>query len=259
MFKKILFPIETPEDFKHLLLHTDLIKRLGGEQVHLVNIVVTEEQITAAIGMLERLSSSAIVDFALSYEVSIGHVASEIARIGREKSLDLIYVRSKRNGRFRKMLLGNTAADIVRLADTPTLVDKSIPHFGPIKSILYATDFKVGAHQALTYVKKLASPTSVLWVQYVGMRAGDPTSEKQRMDKAENNLQQLALELGQYSSVITINSLGRPGVQIKKTVVQNNIDLLILGRGTQSGMKRIIGSTARKLVSEVDCFILMIP
>lgn len=264
MFKKILFPVEKPEDFQHLINKAEFIKQLGGEQIHLMHVVTADEKYTDACAMMESLidftALDFILDFTLSYEISTGHAAGEITRIAKEKALDLIYVCSNRGGLISRMLLGSTAADIIRLADTPALIDKTVPNYRCINSVLYATDFKIGADKALSYVKKLASSTRILFVQFVGTRAGDPTSEKQRKEKAEDDLQLLARDLGEYSEVITINSLGRPSAQIKKAVYQNKIDLLILGRGNQRGVKKaIMGSTAEKLVSAVDCLVLMIP
>lgn len=259
LFKKIIFPIKDPKKLGYLLNKAQLIEELGAEELHVVHIVTAAGKIGEAHRRLSNSLNLLALDFRLSFEITTGNPAVEISRIAKEEAFDLIYVYSNPSGRISRMLLGNTAADIIRLADTPTLVDKSVPN-PALNSILYATDFRSGAYKALRYVKDWASANRVLFIQFVGTRAVDPHSEQRRMKKVESDFRLLTQKLSNYAKVTTIHSLGRPAAEIKKTIQHSKPDLLILGKGNPKGLeKTILGSIAEKLVSSVDCLVLVIP
>lgn len=55
-----------------------------------------------------------------------------------------------------------------------------------------------------------------------------------------------------------IIKIGPPVEQIQKTISEENVDLLILGRYGESGIGHLIGSVTHRLINKVRCEVLLI-
>lgn len=262
MLNKVILPLTLDNnDFIQDISTSWFPGKLGVEHFHLLHVLSggldSEEKANRILE--ERVSSiKQSTDSSASYEVAQGHAATEIVNKAKEGYFDLIMIPANNKNFLLRMMLGSTTTEVIRMTDTPVLIYKrgSLD----LSTILFATDFAEAAERALDYVGFLGKIGSKLIVQHVGRRAADPQAEFKREEFVSQKLDQVRKQLTPYWDEISmVSSLGTPSKIIASSAKENQIDLLILGKGNTGVMKKILGSTAEKVGNSVESSILIVP
>jgi len=136
------------------------------------------------------------------------------------------------------------------------------------KNILVPVDFSKTSRYALKNAIDLTrmnhgSLTLIHIVDYVPppyVAAEIPTiyaSEDLMIERAEKHLTDWAQELG-LSDCKKIVKAGPAKKLIVRAVKENNVDLVIMGTHGETGIGRLLGSTANAVVQKVKCDVLVV-
>lgn len=143
----------------------------------------------------------------------------------------------------------------------------------PYQRILFCTDFSENADMAFTYALDAAvrrpgsmlyllhvipEPDAQFWKTYIYEVEGVDEKAKQDIDQkiAEVYLPRIP-ETVQFKVVMTI---GRDYVQILEFALQENVDLIVVGRHGRSALENVLfGNVAEKVVRKAPCPVLVVP
>ncbi|MBO0930301.1 universal stress protein [Fibrella aquatilis] len=142
-----------------------------------------------------------------------------------------------------------------------------------MKTILLATDFSAGAHQAANFASQLANDqkaTLVLlhawqfWPDNPAKTGDFPLSATATRADSEAKLAQLAHELtkvfGMYTPIRCLAREGHARDVIRKVAMEEDADLLVMATvGTAPQTTRLMGSLATEMVTSTTLPMLLIP
>jgi nucleotide-binding universal stress UspA family protein len=198
----------------------------------------------------------------------IGSPAGEIVALARQVKADLIVAGAEESGILHHIVLGSTAAGVVRHAPCPILVVRSEPSFPPARveipvdlSPLSAQAFQTG----LSFLARIGAPLDEVETLFVlsPVEAGGlfHFTEEQIARFAGEELRRFMETNGpsqtpRRSRVCT----GYPREEILRVLNERQVDLAILGTHGRTGFDRLLmGSVAMEVLHRAACNLLLIP
>ncbi len=191
----------------------------------------------------------------------------------------LIIVGAKQSSLGKRIFDSEFAYELIQMPTKPILVVRmkeqdsfhftTIPKEGISKEshVLFPTDFSENAYYAFNYLEKLVEAglkhVTIMHIQdiskispYLDYRIIEFNQiDKDRLDGLKKRL-----EAKGDVKVELILEMGRPFKEILRTVDENNIDLVLLGRQGKGILKDIfIGSNSNNLTRRVNASVLLIP
>ena len=203
--------------------------------------------------------------------VGEGEVWDFIARVLRERDIDLIIIGTHGRTGFEKLLLGSVAESIFRQADCPVLtIGPHVVHPGigrwELKNILMATDFttesKAAEQAAFWLAEKCAARLALLHV--LETPEGEDLLDPHRYITSTARVLEHEVPKGAHHNcqVNYVINDGVPGEQIVRVARERNCDLIVLG--VRSAVRNVTAAThlsrptAHKVVSRASCPVLTV-
>jgi len=200
----------------------------------------------------------------------LGFPAQEIVKIAQQEEVSMIAIASHGEGFIRKLFLGSTVTDVIRLSDLPVMIFKYedgpyqthapiAPHI--FKKVLVPLDFSIHSDNLLQQIKE-----SALLLQEVILLSV--------IDKARNESDLLAsLYEKEHKLAIVKKDLEQLGLKVKSQFVQGTASLNIMEVADQEEVSLIamatrgeglikelmLGSTAHAVARRCKQPLLLIP
>ncbi len=208
-------------------------------------------------------------------DVALGKAWVELSRMAHEQSFDGVMVGSKRKSMLPGWLVGSTGRSLLRSCKVPVWIHKATTK-APLDQVLVATDFSEVASRALEIGAAIAvAEKAHLHVLHVAKLPSDSLMqwgniESDKLDTAREHLLSDAREaLAEQLKAIDRSKMtqppkshlltGDPAEVIADQVRQHDIDLLVMGTQThQSEAWHMMGSTAERLLSTLDCSLIAV-
>jgi nucleotide-binding universal stress UspA family protein len=184
----------TAISFKQILLATDLsgvsqtalayacaIARVHSSKLSVVNVltpqphafiamepmpvVEQDEREQARLALHKFVSAVSLLDGLEHEEIVVrGQIWAALDALIHERKVDLLVLGTHGRGGLRKLVLGSVAEELFRLVECPVLtIGPEVRTEGanrPLKTILFATDFKPASLKALPYAIHIASESN---------------------------------------------------------------------------------------------------
>ena len=218
-------------------------------------------QLTAAREQLAR-----VVSPEADWQVTVidGEPASELARVAGESGARLMVLGRGRHSLAERVLLGETASRLLRLADVPVFAAE--PTLTKLPSrIVVATDFSGFSAYAALVALSLADPRAVVYLAHVTPRL-DLAPEAARWAESYEQAARAGMcsirdALGLDRMQVELVTLtGRAGVALADFAEATKADLVVSGTHGWGFFNRLIlGSVATDLLHRAPCSALIVP
>lgn len=203
--------------------------------------------------------------------VEEGLATSTIPAQAAALGADLVLVGAKGESRWRRLLLGSTAAQLLRKSRCPVLVVKN-PCQGPYRRVLVAVDFSPSSAIALQLVRQLAPEAYLVllhvfevpfegMLQYAGVSEAEVhhyrvQARAQAMQQLQALAQAAGLDPARYQPVVHHGEAAQHLLQEER---QTPCDLVVMGKhGTHVTEALLLGSVTDRVLSEGDADLLAV-
>ena len=185
--------------------------------------------------------------------VLVGEPASEIVALAQRVSAQLIVIATHGLSGYRRLLLGSTTEKVLRQTAVPVLLapppEQTPPNVDPsridVGRVLVPVDFKDGC---LTEVRAAASLAETFGVPLLLVHVVAPlkgierlrphleTHNRVQIERADQQIQQLASEVGTPVGIETVVTVGSPAEEIAQIAVARGVGLIVMGLRRQEHM-----------------------
>jgi len=219
---------------------------------------------------LEELAATLHAQFGIETHATtrIGRAHGEIADYARAVEAGLVVAGARGENSLLDLLLGSTAARVLRAAACPVLIVKLQTQPAPYRDALVALDFSPG-FAAMPALCRAVAPDARIELLHVYDTALDGRMREAGLDaafaedyrrralaEAETRLQAAQPE-GACSRHVTA---GYPAAAIVERAASLRAELVVLGRSGKSGMQEfLLGSVAKDVANAADCDVLVLP
>jgi nucleotide-binding universal stress UspA family protein len=256
-------------DLSSAAMYGDVITYSVGQQNRIINYA--HESLSQLVG-----------EQTLDWEplITIGHVASEIARMAEEKGVDLVISATHGRSGLKRIVLGSVTERLMRTLPCPLLVVRSTQHdFSTtrdqglrLKRILVGCDFSSDSNLAVQYALSMAQEfQSELFLAHVIeppvykelLKPASARGEASEVDLRERLNEELANmvpeEAYNWCSPKTVLLAGQAHEELNKHALVQNVDLIVLGlRGHGLVETLLIGSTTARVIRQAPCPVLSV-
>lgn len=275
MFRKVMLATDFSPPAEQLFNCLEELKTLGTEEVLLLNVVrPTGMAMQIQDRTIKKLEEKEKIleekGFKVTSEAPIGFAATEIREISKREDVSLILIGSKGEGFLRRMFLGSTAADLLRITDRPVLLEKykemdgvEVKAFCERKflKILFPTDFSEPAHRAFNRLKELKGAVKhMVLVHVIDKGVGDEDILKLR-EEAGNKLNIMRRELAELGFQTDVRvRVGVPSQQVLDIAEDDEVTLIAMASRGEGIIKDLfLGSTAENIARRSNRPILLFP
>ena len=198
-----------------------------------------------------------------------GDPAREIVECARREEAGLIMMPTHGYGPFRRLLLGSVTAKVLHDADCPvwtTAHGEAMETAGtPLKRILCGVDLTPASIRALTWSTQLAADTGADLTLVHAVADLDPRTQgyyfspewrKFMVDNAEKEIAALQQKAGTNAPLLL--TTGPPAEMICEEARKTRADLLVIGRGGESGILGRLTSHAYSIIRQSPCPVLSV-
>jgi nucleotide-binding universal stress UspA family protein len=230
----------------------------------------TRESVRAAAekGMADVLVSGRMRGVLHEVVLEEGALWPSIEGLVEKYKIDLVVVGTQGLGAVKKMLIGSCAEQIFRQAKRPVLtvgpaVQGEAPSEVDFKTILFATDFGVGAEREAAYAFSLAQEHSAkLILLHVVPYAEDYSEEglSLKLQAVKHELQELVPAGSENWCELEYQmKIGNAAEEILRTAKEGKADLIVMGAKKQKGLAGYVPHTkAYRVVSAAPCPVLTV-
>ena len=212
--------------------------------------------------------------------ITVGHAASEIARMAEEKEVDLAISATHGRSGLKRLILGSVTERLMRTLPCPLLVVRTMEHdfITPtdqeirLQRILVGCDFSPDSSVAFQYGLSLAqefqaelhlihviAPLVYKDLLKPAKGLGEEVEQDVRDRLNEGLANMVPEEARNWCAAKTSLLAGHPHEELTKYAVVNNIDLIILGvRGHGLVETLFVGSTTDRVVRRAPCPVLSV-
>lgn len=206
--------------------------------------------------------------------VKAGCVFKTIVSTAGESDADLVVMGAHRRRLLKDVVVGTTLERVVRTGSCPVLMVNSATR-GRYESVLLALDGSTASARAVAAAKSLRmlddvrlsaisafEPIYKSSLDWAGAQQATITEYTEAWaTKARNDIASLLGDAGMTDATLKIlTDEGPPAATIKRAVERLQPQLLVIGTHGRSGIKRaLLGSVAGRIISEVECDILVVP
>jgi nucleotide-binding universal stress UspA family protein len=209
--------------------------------------------------------------------VLVGEPSSEIVALAQREHAPLIVIATHGLSGYRRLLLGSTTEKVLRQATVPVLIapppEQTPPSVDEMRldvgRVLAPVDFKDGCvrevHAAASLADKFAVP--LLLVHVVAplkgierLRPQLETHNRIQIERADQQIQQLASEVDTPVSIETAVTVGSPAEEIAQMAVERGAGLIVMGLRRQEHMFGARpGSIAYRVLGLAPAMVLALP
>lgn len=238
------------------------------------NLVRTVEDIAAE--MLDRIVAEATARGVKADKVvRIGSPHEQLSKVALDGNYNLVVVGTRARSKVERALFGSTAQKLIRSAPCAVWVVKP-ETVRQIREVAVATDLSESCRPALSgaveIARALAAKLYVVHAVDLGVlsylvMAGVSNEQiadarKRLFDEAESSLHQ-QLAVTDYRTLphgIKVEIVeGSPDDAIPKFVIDNEVDILVMGTHGRSGISRLVlGNTAERILPTLNCSVIAV-
>lgn len=198
----------------------------------------------------------------------IGSPPREIVDLARQVKADLIVVGAEESGALHRILLGSTAAGVIRKAPCPVLVVHSGAAFPPTR-VEIPVDLSPVSADAFQQGLAFLAETNAAFADTEVLFVLNPFEIGGSIHFAPEQIERFAGE--ELRRFVRVNSLGEaprlarvrtgyPREEILGVLKERQVDLAILGTHGRTGIERLtLGSVASEVMHQAACNLLLIP
>ena len=268
-FPHVLVPVDFSPSTVPLLRCLAELRALGADRVTLLYVmpvrypraVPPPEHHALYEGLLDERARQLRTDgFEVETLLVLGDPAAEIVEAGR--AADLILIGSRGHNLLARLLIGSTAAEVVRTAETPVLLDRIEPDeeadctavcAAEMRRVLLATDGSANAHAAERMALALADGAEHL----VLVTVLDDGSDSE--DAARAHLNRLA-DAYVGSVAIHVEQDEKASEVIRRLADAEDATLIVVGRQGRGYLAgNVLGSTAEAVAVRSGRPVLLVP
>lgn len=268
-FPHVLAPVDFSPSTLPLLRCLAELRALGAERITLLHVMPVRypraapppEHHALYEGLLDERASELRADgFEVETRLVLGDPATEIVEAGR--AADLILIGSRGHNLLYRLLIGSTAAEVVRTAQTPVLLDRIEPAeqadcaavcATKVHRVLLATDGSASAQDAERVALALASGAEHL----VLVTVLDDGSDSEVAARA--HLDRLA-EAYSGSIAIHVERAEKASEVIRRLAAAEDATLVVIGRQGRGYLAgNLLGSTAEAVAVRSGRPVLLVP
>ena len=186
----------------------------------------------------------------------------EILDLARERGAELVCVGNSCRSTVERLLLGSTAANVVRHADIPVLVVRDRTLTG-VRRILLPVGFDAGTKSAVRFALERFPEAEMSALHVVApLPPADPVVGPVLPDLAGIRKQVRALldEVGAGRVSESVRLMADPAAAIVEAGREGDADLIVLATHGRRGVTRaMLGSVTEKVVRHADRAVLVLP
>lgn len=259
MFPTALVAIDFSPASEHLLQRLHHLQQLGTEKVLLVHVLRPGEPGGDEVARLAMKATDMDGIFEIDTLVTTGNPPDRLLEIANERNISLIVLASRDHSASRRVLLGSTAAEVVRRAKCAVLLENARSPARPDRNgrelngaILLATDGSDSAENAERLALELGRNRKLKVLNVV---------DHDELEKGWRDLERITgLAAGANISVHRNVSTGRPGEEIARIARIEGASLILVGRRGRNGLSGLrLGSTAETVCRVADRPVLLLP
>ena len=209
--------------------------------------------------------------------VLVGEPAAELVALARREHAQLIVIATHGLSGYRRLLLGSTTEKVLRQTTVPVLLapppEQTPPNVDPsridVGRVLAPVDFKDGCVNEVRAAASLAETFGVplLLVHVVTplkgierLRPQLETHNRAQIERANQQIQQLASEVGTPVDIETAVTVGSPAEEIAQIAVARGVGLIVMGLRRQEHMfGPRPGSIASRVLGLAPARVLALP
>jgi nucleotide-binding universal stress UspA family protein len=279
MFEHVLVALDLSPAADALLGCLGGLRELGAKRLTLVHVAEVDYPVFGAIGNLDRhrdrledQARSLVGDgFEVEVVATAGNAAAEILKVAAERGATMVLIGSRSHSRVREAFIGSVAADVVRRARVPVLLQRVAPRadqdgpaftlscWDPDSHILLPTDFSVTAERAFRVVEAIARAGAG---SFTLMHVHDPAADDAVVQAGRDNLEALAERLRAAATrpVAVEARVGDPAGEILALAAQDPSTIIVLGtQGRGLVAEAVLGSVSRVVVRQARGSVLLVP
>lgn len=276
--KKLLIATDFSPPAQRLLNCIDEFRIMGLEEVVLVHVVDIrlgeglsislkhegEEKLKEIEGVLKNKGINT------KQYTPIGFAASEIVNIARQEEVSLILIGSKGKGVIKEVFLGSTTFDVIRLAETPVLIEKYIKNeenqyvnacASKFNKVLLPIDFSDCSELIIEEAKGLAGIAK----EIVLLTVVEQGESQQEIEDSKDEYNRLLTEIAEEFEKLGIAAKirieeGIPSQKIVAAADAEKVGSILMGtRGRGIIKSLLLGSTSDAVARLSKRPVLLIP
>ncbi|NLJ39787.1 MAG: universal stress protein [Candidatus Atribacteria bacterium] len=278
MFDKVLVSTDFSAPSQQLIHCVEEFRCLGVKEVVLAHVVdfrtagmsMEAFRIHDEVKLNEERKRFENLGISVKTVVTIGNPAYEIVHFAEEEKASLIIIASHGEGIIKKVFLGSTVRDVVRLSTMPVLVEK-FSNFEPetcaptcslkLQHVLIPVDFSDCSYQAIDLVKSFGKQVNNLTLLTIIEGAKSKADLYAQIKEVETKLEIARVDFQHLGINVDIRiDQGIPSHHILETAENTDSTLIVIpkrGKGTISEL--IIGSTAQSVTQRSKIPVLVLP
>ena len=228
-----------------------------------------EERMGQAEALLANFLPGEFQNMNVRRVVLSGDPAGEIVNFAHSERASLIVIPTHGYGPFRRFILGSVAAKILHDADCPVFTGAHIPDAPPdelrsFRKILCAVDFCPQSAKALKWASNFAgefnaqlmaahiTPSPEARGEYF-----DPDWREDMARSAREQLEAMQKNAGTNADVLITDNNNIP-LAISSAASEFEADLVVIGRGSSSGMLGRLRTNAYSIIRQSPCPVVSI-
>jgi len=276
LFERVLVSIDFSQESKLLLGCIDEFKNYGMKEMILVHVVDIRSAGGNASSLVapnkEKLDNigNQFIKEGIKFKsiVRIGFPAEEINDVAHQEHASMVLVGSHGGGFIKNLFLGSTAFDLLRITDTPLLIErfKQEEELSPycrlkFPKVLIATDFSECSAILMDVVAENKNILTQIYLLHVIERSYSRDQFEKMKGQAENMLGEISDRIDDKIEVFTGIRVGDAAKNIIEVAQEKEISLIMLSKKGHGGVKEILlGSTAQDVaVRSTKNPVLVIP
>lgn len=223
---------------------------------------------------LEEQAAKLHEEFDISTRAStrIGRAHVEIAGFAKQVEAGLVVAGARGENTLLDLLIGSTAARVLRVATCPVLIVKLQTEPAPYGEVIVALDFSPGSEAATTLCHTMAPDARVELLHVYDATLDEQLRlagleidfiaeyQQQSRAEAESRLDRMAGQGAPLGSISCHVATGYPAAAIVERIRLLRSELVVLGRSGRSGMQEfLLGSVAKDVANAADCDVLVLP
>ncbi len=276
--EKILLTTDFSKPAKKLLESAKQLKESGLKEVILTHVVDIS---TAQASALQFQSNSKEVlkeekevleevGLEVSVFVPVGFPANEIVELANKEQVDMILIASHGKGYIKQIFLGSTTFDVIRIAETPVLIEKyenlaeenyQLASKNKFSKVLLPLDLSHRSDNLVDWINDGADIIDEIVLLTVIEKSKDQSELKIKTDGAEAELQSYREKLiAEGFEVETVVEIGTASENIITVAEEKEVDSIIMatrGMGTIKGL--LLGSTANAVARKAKLPVILNP
>jgi len=275
MIQKILFPVDFSPSCVAMAAYVKRAAAIFGAEVSILHVYnpasetglelytrppseVAEDHWKVAQSKMEVFLKKEFSEKESPRILLAGDAATEIAKTAKNGKFDLIMMPTHA-GRFRRMLLGSTAAKVLNDADCPVLTMQHAAEIAPRslehRKWVCAIDLSADSERVLGYARDMALAAGAELSLVHALRSGAAEYEAQRRTEEELRARQHFAELqNRMGSNVSVRIAAGP---VKEALLdaasQSAADVLVVGRSPHGGALGRMRDLTYALVRDSPC------